>query len=140
MSTYHYQTVFDDKRASAPAEYSAYEDELVGDPSSTLDDEIKECEEILSDDSLNPTSEDQQFQAMLTGLPLICIKYTPNKTRYQFIEEVLTKVERSSAGWGTSYDLTDERIGEIYDQMVSSAPIGQVLSKFTIEELSIYGW
>lgn len=115
-------------------------DELVGEYSPQVDLEIAECEEVISEDSLNPASEQELMEAMIKGLPLICIKYSPNKTRCQFIEGILSKLECCASGWGTPYDLTDERIGEIYDEMVSSAPIDQVLSKFTLQELMIYGW
>ena len=140
MPNYYYQTVFDEKRSSDPLAYSAREDELVGEYSSQVDEEIVLCEEIIFTDNPNPVSEQTTHETMCRGLPLISVKYKPDRTRYQFIEGILTKLERCAAGWGTAYDLTDERIGEIYDEMISSTPIEQVLSKFTLQELTIYGW
>ena len=140
MPNYHYQSIFEAKKSSNPLAYSAKEDEPLGEYTPEVDVKISECEEIISNDSPNPVSEQTIYDAICQGLPLISIKYTPEKTRYQFIEGILIKLERCASGWGTAYDLTDERIGEIYDEMVSSTPIEQVLSKFTLHELIIYGW
>lgn len=139
MPNYYYQTIFEAKRSTDPLAYSAREDELVGESSLQIDQEISECEEIISNNQ-NPVSEQTKHETMCQGLPLISIKYTPDRTRYKFIEGILTKLECCASGWGTPYDLTNERIGEIYDEMISSTPIEQVLSKFTLQELSIYGW
>jgi hypothetical protein len=140
MPNYHYQAIFEAKRSTDPLAYSAREDELLGEYSLQVDQDISECEEIISNDNQNHVSEQEVYEAIRRGLPLISIKYSPDRTRYKFIEGILTKLERCASGWGTSYDLTDERIGEIYDEMISSTPIEQVLSKFTLQELRIYGW
>lgn len=140
MPNHYYQTIFDAKRLLNPSAYYLNEEELVGDLSLQIDQDISECEEIIDDGNLGNVSEQDVHEAYCRGLVLISIKYNPNNTRYQFIEGILAKLEECATRWGISHDLTDERICEIYDKMISSEPIEHVLSKFTLNELTTYGW
>lgn len=140
MPNYHFQTIFEEKRSADPSAYAARENDLVGEYSPEVDVEIEECEKILDEDYLNPESEQKIRETFIRGIPLISVKYNPDKTRYQFIEKIMLKLANCSERWGTQYDFSDDRIKEIYDTMVSSAPIDQLLGKFTTGELTIYGW
>lgn len=134
---YNYKAIFDERKVEKAEQYAEYEYTLVGDTYPQIDDDIDQQCDILNSDQ---STDDDKRRAYAKGIPLISIRYHPDLTRYQLIEKILTKLERCSAIWNTPDELTNERIKEIFDCMISSTPIDQVVGKFTLSELSIYGW
>lgn len=135
-----YRDIFDIKKSINPNVYVERVNDKVGEYHPLIDEQISMCEEYISDNPLNPVTQDEIKEKWCEGIPLISIKYTPNVTRYELIEDILTKLEKCNNNWGTNFNLTEERINNIYDMMVSFLPIEQVLNLFTLDELECYGW
>lgn len=139
MPDYNFLTVFEEKRLEDPLTYLQFKDVIVGKYYSKINEDIEFYEKIIEDCSLDPDSNKEKHEAMCIIIVLKNIKKNPSDyRRYDFIEAILRKLEENFEKSGISYDLTDTRICKIYDQMVSSIPIEQVLSNFFIEELVIY--
>lgn len=139
MPDYNFLTVFEEKRSEDPLTYLKFKDVTVGEYYSKINEDIEFYEKIIEDCSVDPDSKKEKHEAMCIIIVLKNIKKNPSDyRRYDFIESILRKLEENFEKSGISYDLTDTRIGKIYDQMVSSIPIDQVLSNFIFEELVIY--
>ena len=135
-----YKTIFQEKISENPLKYSVYEDVLVGVSPTDVDDQINQYEEIIADNSINISDQNDIRIAWVKGIPLISMKYQPTQTRYQFVEGILRKLDLCVSGWNVGSPITESRIKEIYDLMTSDCPIDQIIEKFTTEELRTYGW
>lgn len=139
-----YSQLFLERINTDPTAYQTNATRLVLDEiprESELDSLIKEYEQVISDES--DASELLQKDRWVNGIPLISVRYHPERTRYQLISNILRKLQHCVGeypGVCSGINITQERINAIYDAMISDVKIQDVLELFTLQELRVYGW
>ena len=135
----NFQQKFEELRQIFPEEYDLHKDDLVIDeldiPIDHLDDTIEGYDQYLFDEQSNLS--DEEFKKnLIEGMFYIQCKYSPEITKYKFIENILHKLNMNAY----YQDGMNERLEQIFHSMIVGDSTCDLLNHFSKYELEIYGW